>query len=456
MTSFRPHRVPADDGLEDQVPVRVLELELSAPIEPVSLRIAGASGFYTRALCLVRLHGRPLELVWLDPDRSGIDGREEIARGSVARQIWAAAGAHIRSHLAADGQLQTDSVPVRGLRPSAQPACVAARDAVRARARPASVVVATRERPAALQRCLESLLELDYPRYEIVVVDNAPRTSATRELVKRDRFRHRVRYVCEPRPGLAAAHNRGVAEASGTFIAFTDDDVTVDRLWLLELARGFGLADGVACVTGLITPAELETRAQLLAERLWGFNKGFRERIFDRHTGHDDVLYPYTAGTFGSGANMAFDAEVLRRLDGFDPAIGAGTVARGGDDLSMFFTVISAGYRLVYQPAAFVRHAHHADPAALERQAYGYGVGLTAFLTKAILDQPGRILELARLSPRGAARVLDPRGGRRARGSGGDGFEPPAHLTRAERRGMLYGPTAYLRSRRQARGYGRL
>jgi GT2 family glycosyltransferase len=333
---------------------------------------------------------------------------------------------------------------------------VAARDAVRTRARPASVVVATRERPAALNRCLESLLELDYPEYEIVVVDNAPRTSATSELLASDRFRRRVKYVREPRAGLAAAHNRGIAEVSGAFVAFTDDDVTVDPLWLLELARGFELAERVGCVTGLIVPAELETRAQLVAERLWGFNKGFREQTFDRETGRGDPLYPYTAGTFGSGANMAFETEVLRRLGGFDPATGAGTVARGGDDLSAFFTVISAGYRLVYNPAALVWHAHHADYAALKRQAYGYGVGLTAFLTKTVVDRPGRLLELARLSRHGVVRVLDPRAGRGPTSSGEDGLARPAGLARAERRGMLYGPAAYLRSRCRTRFDGQL
>jgi glycosyltransferase involved in cell wall biosynthesis len=328
---------------------------------------------------------------------------------------------------------------------------MAACDEVRTRARPATVVVATRERPTALGRCLNSLLELDYPEYEIVVVDNAPSTSATRELVTGDLFRSRVKYVREPQAGLAAAHNRGLAEVSGAFVAFTDDDVTVDSRWLLELARGFELAEGVACVTGLIVPAELETRAQLVAEQLWGFNKGFREQIFDRETDRGDPLYPYTAGTFGSGANMAFDTAVLRRLGGFDAATGAGTVARGGDDLCAFFTVISSGHRLVYNPAALLWHAHHADYAALERQAYGYGVGLTAFLTKAVVDRPERLFELAWLSRHGLARVLDPRGGRTAVSSGEVELDWPAGLARAERRGMLYGPAAYLRSRRRTR-----
>ena len=440
-----------DERIQDELPVRVLELELSQTLEPVSLKVPGAEQSYARALCLVRLHGCPLGLVWLGAQESPMPACSELGTELVARQIWAEVGVRVRRHLAADGLPEPGSLPAQGLRSVARPPCLTARDAVRNRARPASVVVATRDRPAALHHCLESLLELDYPEYEIVVVDNAPQTSATRELVASDRFSGRVKYVKEPQAGLAAAHNRGVAEVLGAFVAFTDDDVTVDRLWLLELARGFELARHVGCVTGLIVPAELETRAQLVAERLWGFNKGFREQVFDRSTDRGDPLYPYTAGTFGSGANMAFDTAVLRVLGGFDPATGAGTVARGGDDLSAFFAVISAGYRVVYNPAAFVMHAHHADYAALKRQAYGYGVGLTAFLTKTVIDRPGRLLELARLSRHGVARVLDPRGGRSRMSCGGDERAWPAGLARAERQGMVYGPAAYLRSRRRTR-----
>jgi GT2 family glycosyltransferase len=441
-----------DESVQHEVPVKIVELELSQRLEPVDLEFADGGRSYARAVCLVRLHDRPLGLVWLPLEASV---REGCTLGTkwIASQIWAALGARIRHHLAADGLPEPGCVPVGGLpMPSTSP-CVAARHAVRAGAPLASIVVATRERPSALERCLDSLLELDYSEYEIIVVDNAPATSATREVLANDRF-CRVRYVRESRPGLGAAHNRGLAEASGTFVAFTDDDVIVDRLWLLELARGFRLAERVACVTGLIVPARLDTPAQLAAERLWGFNKGFSEQVFDRDTARGDALYPYTAGTFGSGANMAFDTTILRRLGGFDPATGAGTIACGGDDLSAFFTVVSAGYRLAYNPAALVRHEHHAEYSALERQAYGYGVGLTAFLTKAIIDRPERLLQIARLSRHGVVRVLDPRAGAIRRSSLPHEPRPPTGLVRAERRGMLYGPAAYLRSRRRVRRDG--
>jgi len=444
MTSLRSRPLQASAVSAGVLPARVVELELTAPIEPVVLRHADRA--YARALCLVRLHGCPVALVWLRPDADDA----EVTPAAVARQVWAAASDVIKAHLGEDGEAEPDSLPAGGLAPAAapaMPACEAGRAAVRARACPASVVVATRERPAALARCLESLLALSHPTYEVIVVDNAPSTPATRELVTGDRFGGRVTYVCEPRPGLGAAHNRGLDAAAGAIVAFTDDDVTVDPGWLLELAGGFERTERVGCVTGMIVPAALDTPAQLLAERLWGFNKGFQELTFDRDTDRGDILYPYTAGTFGSGANMAFDTRVLRRLGGFDPATGAGTPARGGDDLAAFFAVVSAGYRLVYRPAAFVRHAHHADYAALERQAYGYGVGLTAFLTKAVVDRPGRLLELARLSRHGVARVLDPRGGREAAGADGARLDRPPGLVRAERRGMLHGPAAYVRSR---------
>src|SRR5439155_4848099 len=124
-------------------------------------------------------------------------------------------------------------------------------------------------------------------------------------------------------------------------------------------------------------------------------------------------LFPYAAGLFGSGANMAFSAEALARVGGFDPATGTGTRARGGDDLAAFFEVVSLGYTLVYEPAALVRHRHRRD-ADLEKQLFDYGAGLTAYLTKVVLDRPARVFDLARKAPAGLAHGLRRRPDRNA------------------------------------------
>lgn len=310
-----------------------------------------------------------------------------------------------------------------------------------------SVIVATRDRTASLAACLDSLLALDYPNYEIIVVDNAPRTGATADFTRQTYGDSaRVRYVREERPGLAMAHNRGLLEVKAPLVAFTDDDVLVDRLWLAELVKAFDVAENVACVTGMIYPAELETRAQLWFEQYGGFNKGLTRCIFDlaehRPT---NPLYPYTAGMFGSGANMAFRTAVLRQIGGFDPALGTGTAALGGDDLAAFFEIITRGYKLVYEPAAMVHHHHRRDYAGLRQQIYGYGVGLTAYLTKCLLDRPGLLLDFAVRVPSGLVYLFSPHSPKNRKKSAGY----PAELTRIERRGMFYGPLAYLWSRRQ-------
>jgi GT2 family glycosyltransferase len=311
----------------------------------------------------------------------------------------------------------------------------------------ASVIVATRDRVASLSRCLDSLAALDYPEYEVVVVDNVPGTSATERLIARRHARD-VRYVVEGRPGLAAAHNRGIAIARGEIVAFTDDDVVVDRRWLLELATAFHWAPDIGCVTGMIAAAELVTPAQIWSDARWAFGKGSTPHVFrvsDRP--RPGPLFPFAAGQFGSGANMAFRADVLRALGGFDPALGTGTRSRGGDDLAAFFAVVTAGYALAYAPAAIVHHWPRRDYASLRRQAYGYGAGLSAYLTKTVADDPRRLVGLAARAPVGLVHLLSPRSPKNA----ATPPDYPGELRWRELLGILVGPASYLRARRASR-----
>ncbi|MDG9708128.1 glycosyltransferase [Streptomyces sp. DH10] len=320
-----------------------------------------------------------------------------------------------------------------------------------------SVVIATRERAGQLARALDSLLAQDHPRFEIVVVDNAPVTNETRELVER-KYAERVRYVCEPVPGLAVAHNTGLAAVRGEVVAFTDDDVVADPRWLTELTAPFAADPGLGCSTGLILPARLTTPAQVLLESHGGFAKGFTPRTYDpaRPPG-DEPLFPFTAGRFGSGANMAFRTAVLREVGGFDPATGAGTAARGGDDLYGFVRVLTQGHRLRYTPHALVWHHHRETWRDLETQAYGYGAGLTAYLTAVLVNRPALLPAFLARLPRGLAHARTLTAVRETEGGGAPGDHDvrthpwPRRLSRLQRRGMVYGPVGYLRARRALR-----
>ncbi len=191
-------------------------------------------------------------------------------------------------------------------------------------------------------------------------------------------------------------------------------------------------------------PAELETASQAWFESWAGFGKGLVRRRYEDGAGpSDDPLFPFTAGAFGSGANMALRTDVLYAINGFDPALGTGTPARGGDDLATFFDVITAGYALVYEPSAIVFHTHRCDYGSLRHQAFGYGVGMGAYAAHVLKTHPRRALRATSLM-RPAARHYFAADSTKNKRRPSD-F--PRELVWRERAGLFLGPLRYLQSR---------
>lgn len=422
---------------EEDLPVARVDIELSSV--PDELELINSTPGTRTALALIRLHSHPVGTVLLDVS-------ESLSWQRHSAVVWASTCDAVNAHLAADGMPTVHGVESLREPTGRPPECIRRRAELLADAPAITVVVATRERPRSLRDCLEALLRMDYPNYRIVVVDNDPVTPATARLIA-DHFRPAVGYVRENRRGLAAAHNRGLQEVDTAIVAFVDDDVLVDRHWLTGIAEGFAAAADVGCVSGLILPAELETPAQLLLQRHGGYDKGFVRRIYDLNAHRpDDALFPFAAGRLGSGANMAFDTEILRRLGGFDRALGIGTFARGGDDLLAFFRVVLR-HQLVYQPAAIIWHRHHREMSALRNQVSGYGVALGAFIAAALAHEPRMWLGLLRRLPRGLAFAFSPTSSRNR--TRYDGLPPD--MARREMAGLLYGPVTYIVSRWRTR-----
>jgi hypothetical protein len=164
----------------------------------------------------------------------------------------------------------------------------------------------------------------------------------------------------------------------------------------------------------------------------------------------DDPLFPFAAGRFGSGANMSFRTDVLREIGGFDAALGAGSRARGGDDLAAFFDVIVSGHVIVYEPGAIVRHAHRPDFESLRRQSFGYGVGLGAYLAHVASRHPRHAFHGMFRMRHAAAHFLAPGSAKNVRRPA----DYPKQLQWRERVGVLLGPGSYVRSRFETRRDG--
>jgi GT2 family glycosyltransferase len=400
------------------IPTKVLEVELSEPV------VDHPSAEHLAAKVLVRLHGIPLGFLDLSVTDGCVRGADVLA-GAVDRLALAA-------HLAADGiaDPRASGETWACQAPGPEPAPVSV-----------SVVLCTRDRAESLRAALGSVLAAAADDTDIVVVDNAPRTEATRTVVA-ELADPRVRYLLEPRPGLSIARNTGAQAATGAAIAFTDDDVVVDRHWLTGLLRGFTRAPRIGCVTGLVPSAELETAPQHFFDAKVSWSSSTTPRLFDldRHRG-DSALYPYASGMVGTGANFAVSRAAYEAVGAFDEALGAGALTRGGEDLDWFVRTLTSGWTIAYEPAAVVWHKHRRDLASLSDQMYGYGTGLTAYLLKHALTARG-FRQMSRSVLHGL---------RYSRGKHGESLDAgidPA-LLRRERLGMMHGPLLYFRARRR-------
>ncbi|MBW1779884.1 MAG: glycosyltransferase [Deltaproteobacteria bacterium] len=239
----------------------------------------------------------------------------------------------------------------------------------------ASLIICTKDRPDQLKRYLLSLQSLSYRPREIWVVDNAPRSDATRQTVAR--FPD-IRYIQEPRAGLDVARNTGIRHASGEIVVFTDDDVTVHPDWIARIMQGFNHPK-VMAVTGLVLPAELNTEAQYLFERYWGFGRGYLSRSFGRPFFERKQCKGVPVWQIGAGANMAFRREVFDRVGPFDERLDVGAAGCSGDS-EMWYRILARGWICHYEPTAVVYHYHRRKLERMNKQIYDYMRGHVAAL----------------------------------------------------------------------------
>jgi GT2 family glycosyltransferase len=381
-------------------------VDLSSPMAD-RITLAGADG-YQRARLLVRRGRQPRGFVEL-----------QIQDGSVSVD-------DLRRHAAALPE------PPESQPPQSLP--------------PVTVVLCTRDRPDALRMALTSMLVLDYPRFEIVVVDNASATEASADVVA-SIGDARIRLAKEPRPGLARARNCGVMAASHDVVAFTDDDVVVDRWWLQGLLDGFAAGANVACVCGMVASGELRSFSQAYFDRRVTWARSCSPQTYSLSAPpKGQPLFPFQVGQFGTGASFAMRRSVVAALGGFDEALGVGSQTRSGEDIDMFVRVLLAGHQLVYQPSALVWHRHRADMGSLHTQISGYGVGLGAWITKLLCDR-----KTARMVVQRAWRGVN-HARRMTRVTVDERWQPSqpqegSHLRATEFWAIARGPAAYARAR---------
>lgn len=223
-----------------------------------------------------------------------------------------------------------------------------------------SVIVATHNRRALLERTISALAGQERPEgdLEIVVVDNAS-TDGTFDAVDALARRgggHAIRLLREVRPGKSFAVNAGVSAAAGDLLAFTDDDVVPSPGWVGAIARAMDETGADFCA-GRIRPLWGAAPPAWLSPALYGvlaIPDNGPERLIIR-SGLNEHVMPI-------GANMAVRRDVIDRLGGWRPDLGKlRQTLRSGEDHEFFLRMLHAGLTGVYEPEAAVAHLVPAD-----------------------------------------------------------------------------------------------
>ena len=215
-----------------------------------------------------------------------------------------------------------------------------------------SVLVCAYNAADTLEDCLSSLEKLNYPNYEVILVNDGSKD----ETPTISRLHPEVRTIdVYPNGGLSAARNTALAHATGEIVAYTDADVRVDPEWLTYLVQPFLRSDVVGSGGPNVVPADDPWIAQCVARAPGG----------PTHVLLDDRIAEHVPG-----CNMAFRRDALLAIGGFNP-----TFLRAGDDVDVCWRLQAQGGKIGFAPAALVWHHHRASVKAYWRQQIGYGEG---------------------------------------------------------------------------------
>lgn len=212
-----------------------------------------------------------------------------------------------------------------------------------------SVVICAYNAERTMDSCLASLKELNYPNYEVIVVNDG---SGDRTLEITQRYDN-VRLISQENKGLSVARNVGIAAATGEIVAFTDSDCTVDPDWLTYLVAKF-LDSGLAAVGG----PNLSPPEESLVPTCVAVSPGVPTHVL-----LSDQVAEHIAG-----CNMAFRREVLQEINCFNPLFRA-----AGDDVDICWRLQDKGYTIGFTPTAIVWHFRRNTVAAYLKQQQGYG-----------------------------------------------------------------------------------
>jgi O-antigen biosynthesis protein len=211
-----------------------------------------------------------------------------------------------------------------------------------------TVVVCSYNGEGTIRDTLNGLAALEYPDFEVVVVDDGSTDSVPHIAAQYD-----VTLISTENRGLSSARNTGWQAATGEIVAYIDDDAYPDTHWLHFLAYTFMTTDYVGVGGPNMAPPGDGPIADCVA---------------NSPGGPVHVLVTDTEAEHIPGCNMAFRRHALAAVGGFDPRYRA-----AGDDVDLCWRLQQRGWKIGFCAAAMDWHHRRNSIRAYWRQQQGYG-----------------------------------------------------------------------------------
>lgn len=225
-----------------------------------------------------------------------------------------------------------------------------------------SVVIPTLSGGSDLRRCVESIVASTYPRefIEVIVVGDGCRESSELAMSGLGE-KCTVKVILQDQSGPAVARNRGLSFATGSLIAFTDDDCVVDHEWLEKM------------VARLADP-----RISGVGGRTRSATSGIQSAYMDCVNGTDPVLLETGEPWYLVTANCCFRRDAILSVGGFDPAFPLAAA----EDVDLSLRLHAKGHSLAFDPACRVAHHYDSSLGSLIRRFHRYGLGTRILFDK--------------------------------------------------------------------------
>lgn len=228
-----------------------------------------------------------------------------------------------------------------------------------------SVIIATKNRPSAIMRCVTSILSNTENNFEILIVDQSD-TETTHAAITQ-LHNYRVHYLKDKKTGKSHALNIGIAHAKGDILAFTDDDCIVRNDWLSAIQKN--TLDYVECSAffGTTLPYQPNKHKGDICPSVFMQRK------------HKNITQPCRHSTYiGFGNNMAIRAQTIQTVGGFALWLGPGSVGSGAEDAEMALRILINNHVIHCDPKMIVYHNRWLRFIEAPKQALSYACGEVA------------------------------------------------------------------------------